>query len=259
MRLETRGPVEGTCNLCGTHARLTEDHVPPKGVPRVGQARLVEINDFLRGERATKTNRFFQCGVKYRSICARCNNELLGGRYDPELVAVTQAIDLALGKQLYLPIRLTVRPNRLARSVLGHLLAHGLDVPTEGEAFVDIRAFFNDESATLGPDYRLYCWLYPYNDQCVAQSLGRMTGMGAHFAVMSVIKFYPVGFALMKGEWSEEPGTLTRLDTLLSADIDANAEIELATSNLPKRRWPEAPDKDGLVMHTAGNRGAFRG
>ena len=85
-----------------------------------------------------------------------------------------------------------------------------------------------------------------------------MTDMGARFAVMSVIKFYPVGFVVVKGEWEEDPGTLARLDKLLSADIDASATIELATSDLPRRRWPEAPDDDGLVMHTEGNRGAFR-
>lgn len=35
MRIQTRGRDGGPCNLCGAVARLTEDHIPPKGVPRV--------------------------------------------------------------------------------------------------------------------------------------------------------------------------------------------------------------------------------
>jgi hypothetical protein len=159
---------------------------------------------------------------------------------------------------LYLPITLEVQPNRLVRSVIGHLLAHGLDLPTEGDVFVQMRAFFANEQATLPSDYRMYCWLYPYNDQFVAQALGRMTRMGGAFVVMSVIKFYPVGFALVKGSWEEAMPNLARLDTLLTENIDAKAVLTLPTSDLPGRRWPEAPDNDGAVMHTAGTRGAFR-
>lgn len=178
MRLETRGPAEGPCSLCGRHGRLTEDHVPPKGVPRVGQARLVEVSDYLKGERATRTIRFFQRGVKYRSICAHCNTTLLGARYDPELIEFTRAVDKSLGQRLYLPMQLKIRPNRLVRSVVGHLLAHGVDLPREGEFFVDMRRCFPDEQATLPPGYQMYCWLYPYNDQFVAQCVGRMTKLG---------------------------------------------------------------------------------
>lgn len=75
---------------------------------------------------------------------------------------------------------------------------------------------------------------------------------------MSVIKFYPVGFVLLKGEWAEASPTLARIDHLLTSEIDSEATLELPMSDLPRRRWPEAPDDDGAVMHTALSRGAFR-
>jgi len=259
MRLHTRGPVEGPCNLCGEFARLTEDHIPPKGVPRVGQARLVELDDFVRGQKASSSSRLFKNGVQYRSICATCNNARLGARYDPELIAFTRQLDEQLPKFRYLPMTLTLRPDRLVRSVLGHLLAHTVDMPEEGEVFVDLKAYFMDEAARLPAGYQLWCWPYPFNDQLVIQAMGRMTGLGREFLTMSLIKFYPVGFILLKGEWTASRPALTRLDHLLTGDLDAQATLTLPRSGLAPRGFPESPDDDGAVMlNTQMARGAFR-
>jgi len=258
MRLQTRGPAVGPCNLCGTVGPLTCDHIPPKGVPRVGQAELVDLVAFLRGERMSKTNRHFPTGVNYRSVCARCNNILLGARYDPELIAFTRTVDQVARNRVFLPIEVTVRPNRLARSVVGHLMAHGLGLYGSGDVFHDFNQYFVDESAVLADDYRMYCWLYPYNDQFVAQCIAHMTDLGARFALHSVLKFYPVAFTLVhEGEVDRDSG-LVRLDHLLSSEIDATAVIHLPVTGLPPKRWPEAPGDDGMVMHTPLSVGALR-
>lgn len=58
---------------------------------------------FLRGERMSKTNRHFPTGVNYRSVCARCNNVLLGARYDPELIAFTRTVDQVVRDRVSAP------------------------------------------------------------------------------------------------------------------------------------------------------------
>jgi hypothetical protein len=244
--------------LCGTVGSLTCDHIPPKGVPRVGQAELVEVTAYLRGERMSRENRYCPSGVNYRSICARCNNALLGARYDPELIAFTRAVDQAARDRFFLPITLTTRPNRLVRSVVGHLVAHGLELYHSGEFFVDMSRYFLDEKAVLPDRYRMYCWLYPYNDQFVAQCIGHMSQMGARFVVMSILKFYPVSFAMIAEGDTDQSSGLARLDHLLSDDLDGFAQVDLPITGLPPKRWPEAPGTDGMVMHSPLSKGALR-
>lgn len=59
MRLETRGPEIGPCNICGKIAKLTEDHIPPKGVPRVGQAYATSLVAALGAQKVGKGSRLF--------------------------------------------------------------------------------------------------------------------------------------------------------------------------------------------------------
>jgi len=63
LRLQTRGPEFGKCNICGVPSKLTDDHIPPKGVPLVGQAFLQKLTDGLGADRNAKGKRLFQNGV----------------------------------------------------------------------------------------------------------------------------------------------------------------------------------------------------
>lgn len=61
--------------------RLTWDHVPPKfcfNSERAKYNSLLEINKDYSYTYIT------QNGIKYRFICSKCNNDLLGSDYDKE-------------------------------------------------------------------------------------------------------------------------------------------------------------------------------
>jgi hypothetical protein len=105
-RNKSHQPTIGYCNICNQQAILTWDHVPPKGSIKLTP---VEIRAFLDtiGEsdgipveyygdyshrRQFHQRRFSQNGVKYRSICAECNNKRLGARYDPEVKRVSDEV-----------------------------------------------------------------------------------------------------------------------------------------------------------------------
>ncbi len=45
MRLNTRGPQYGKCNICGEEGKLTDDHTPPKATP----AGLLHLFGAMRG------------------------------------------------------------------------------------------------------------------------------------------------------------------------------------------------------------------
>ena len=123
---------------------------------------------------------------------------------------------------------------------------------------LEMSRYFLDETATLPEGYQMYCWLYPYNDQFASQCSGRLSRLGGATVLQSILKFYPVAFLLTKQGAPEVRSGLTRLDDLLSSDVDCHVLLDIAVSGLPPRRWPEMPGDDDCVMHTPMSLGARR-
>ena len=66
------------CNICGKTAELPWDHIPPKSI-------LTEPNTYANTlfskSSPPSPNQYmkhYQSGIKYRTICAECNNVILG-------------------------------------------------------------------------------------------------------------------------------------------------------------------------------------
>jgi hypothetical protein len=135
--------LSGYCNICNEYGELTRDHVPPKGSIRLT---AVEVRNFAQRlselapgrvniidddglQESVRRYKLSQDGVRFRSICARCNNVLLGGRYDLELNRVSQTVGslirMHLRGLLALPseIQINTRTHYLVRAIIGHLLA----------------------------------------------------------------------------------------------------------------------------------------
>lgn len=123
--IKTKGHKTGICNICGNDGALTEDHTPPKGCIKVGQVVVHHITECLHLEKPKSKGRLLNNGVKYRTICSRCNNTLLGAEYDPEFISFVNQIGTYLKTELHLPPTLTVttKPQRVIRALLGHLCA----------------------------------------------------------------------------------------------------------------------------------------
>jgi hypothetical protein len=86
-RIQTHGPRVGRCNICGTSGPLTEDHTPPKGCYPPTAVELHSVVTRLnRDADGAGKPRLSQNGVKFRTLCGRCNNGLLGSDYDPPLI-----------------------------------------------------------------------------------------------------------------------------------------------------------------------------
>src|SRR4029453_11843006 len=127
--IATYGPSKGICNICGSHGRLTEDHTPPKGCIRVAPVGIQHIADRLGAPRSDVIGRFSQNGVKYRTLCRRCNNTLLGTQYDPALIEFVKTVGSYIRTSVRLPQRISVktRPQKIVRALPGHIAAQGVD------------------------------------------------------------------------------------------------------------------------------------
>ena len=116
--------LNSTCNICGNLSTLTWDHVPPKNsfncFPiKYNPLLIVQAKDEIVKE-ATSQN-----GVKFRTICSQCNNELLGKEYDPAMKQYSEFLRKYLIEEIDVPEELTVKIkiNRLCRAICGHLIA----------------------------------------------------------------------------------------------------------------------------------------
>jgi len=260
MRIETRGPEFGRCNICGRESKLTEDHVPPKGCPKVGQARLMEIMAFLGSRQEKIRTRNFQRGITYRTICAECNSALLGQQYDPELISFLRKIESGLSNRIFLPIELTTKPNRLVRSVVGHLIAHGVGLHRTGSMYEDLTDYFLDPRSSWPRSLQLFFWPYPSNDQVVIRGSASLSiKKGEKGFVYALFKFFPAAFMITVGEPRYFPYLYLRMDNILSEEIDQPASISIPISDIPPIRWPEAPADHNMVLHTDHSFGAKRG
>lgn len=254
MRIETRGSKVGNCNICGVYGSLTEDHIPPKGVLRPKQVEIMQLGDLMSIPRPTKTSRTSQNGVKYRTLCSDCNNRLLGSKYDPTLIKFANEIKMFLTSSFHLPSStlLQVKSGRLIRSVIGHLLAHGVGEHRTGTMITDLTDYFLDETAVFPKNIKLYYWVYPYPEQIILKGFSASLDYWNSFAVCMLLKFFPVSFFFVVDEPFGWTLPIDRLDLGTPQSIDEEVRIRLQFTSIPAQRWPEFPGETGMVMHTPG-------
>lgn len=245
------GPLRGPCSICGTPAQLTVDHVPPKGIAKGAAMEMRALMDRLSIDKVEGKFQLSQGGVKFRSLCPRCNNERLGAECDPELLALCNHADRVMRSPLALPPSFTVdvRPMRVLRSIVGHMLATESGRQPVGPMEEAMADFFLD--TRLPPPRQLECfyWPYPFNDQVILRevSLGRMGGHPPLF--FKLLKFYPLSFMLTwerhEATWDFRMQDLARYRRLGNDDT---AALVIDLQAVPPQRWPEAPLNDCMLM-----------
>lgn len=254
-RVEVRGPKEGHCNICDAYGLLTVDHVPPKGTLGIPQVDLIHITEMLSIERPTKAGkrRYMQSGVHFRSLCAPCNNTLLGAKFDPALISFTNSVSTFLRSSLALPeiVSVPIVPGLVARAVLGHLFAVGIE-RRERTPILDaaVRFFLND-SEPLPDGIDIYYWVHPHKHQVQIRDAGLLThfGEGTKPIVFWCLKYFPLGFMVT---WNIDDRRRIRTQNLRDYMINAGgheAQVLLPLRALPHAHWPEAPTEHGAVLY----------
>lgn len=247
------GPLQGKCNICCSVEKLTADHVPPKGTQKIRQVDLFRIVDVLSMDRPVswKRARHMQSGTFYRSICGRCNNSLLGAKYDPVLVKFANSITEIVRSTLHLPsyIQVSTEPGLLARAVLGHLLAIGVERAERTPLLDSVRAFVIDDSLPMPEGIEIHYWLYPYQRQVSIRTAVMMTDMFANQVQFGCLKFFPVGFLVTWDNPRHELISAPRLSPYMLNSGKHRVDLMLPLTSVPHQFWPEAPDSSGAVLY----------
>ncbi|HDR9499770.1 TPA: hypothetical protein QDC06_003019 [Burkholderia cepacia] len=202
-----------------------------------------------------------QGGSHFRTICAYCNNTVLGTEYDPALRDVVQQIEkyfkLASESRLSLPPKqlFDYQPNKFLRAIVGHLLAaNGVPdlVVTDTVSPLDValRRYVLDPTQCLPDELRVYYWFYPHRRRVVMKHslMGFWGSNGAHI-YGHVFKFFPFGFWFV---WNEESGRSRQFNLrhLNDSSPDVSATSQLVLDLLPRQpmNFPEAPLDDGMWL-----------
>lgn len=252
QKIRTIGSKVGKCNICGKLDRLTDDHIPPRGVPNVGPASLHRLVDTMSSQPNKSAPRIFQSGILYRTLCDYCNSKLLGSEYDPSLVRFCKDVHKSSSINYYVPKTFDVKPNRLARCLIGHTLAHGVDQHGIGPVMDVLSQYVLDPASSFPPSYAAYIWIYPYAPQVVAKGVSQIFDyrIRQESSVFNILKFYPIGFLCADSPLPDTQVTrILRLDPFLSEDVDHVCQLTFNLSSHPLPRWPEAPGKHGCVFH----------
>ena len=240
LNLITRGAKSGACNICGDIGPLTEDHTPPKGCVRPTAMELQHVSHRLAAEKAMKTKA--NDGVKYRTLCARCNNALLGGRYDPALIDFVNRVSVLLNSAVVIPRTMPVaaKPALIVRAVWGHLAAVGVDRYLKGPRTAEFRDFFLDETLPIPAGMNFYYWVYPYRRQALIRDAGALDARGPYHAIFWLMKFYPLAFAVWMPE-TDYALELRDLAAYRTSSPDDIVDVMVDLEPVPHELTLEAP------------------
>lgn len=234
--IKHKGPKVDKCSICGKTKELTWDHVPPKAV-------LVKPNTYAstlfwdEGMPSAKRHmRHYQSGIKYRTVCAGCNNVLIGKndeaykKFHSALVERLEIASLSAEQSLVTPPSITVpsRINRVLRAICGHFLA--MKQGYDDAAFVDrrMRSRLQDETLRMEGIY-MFCWFYPYPTVVNARDFC-VRGGSAHThpkGFVSMMASYPLAFMI-----STEDETDCRVDGLARYTTTAIDDVVPITLDL---------------------------
>lgn len=248
---ETRGPTFGRCNICGDEGPLTVDHTPPKGYAPAVAVKISHIAERLGSAHPARTYKAPD-GVKYRSLCKRCNNEILGGQCDPSLIKAAQDITRLLQSPLVLPAITTIRtnPQRLVRSVLGHMAAQGVGRSLDGD-YATVRQYLLDQSAPMPANVRLHYWVYPHAHRMLMRDVViSVLGSNRPSSVIWLMKCFPLAFAAIwelehRFEGFYQPRDF---DAYANFGIDDLTDLPIDLRHVPDRDWPELGGENTLLL-----------
>lgn len=255
---EKRNKVD-YCNICGKEASLTWDHVPPKGITH-GEA-IIANTVFADLPDPNQYMKRFQSGIKYRSICQKCNNVLLGENdkvFQQFIDDVQKQIQSGI---LLKEILVTVKINRLCRAMIGHLLAAKNSYEPDVIPDEKMRAYMLNSDAKL-TDIELYTWIYPYNSIVIARDFvtkGFYEETHPAGMVSGVVTSFPIAYMVTDQETDcgvDDLGAYTtnNIDDMVEVKLHFETMYVKGTQNYKPFNWPIniSNDKDNGAMFALG-------
>jgi hypothetical protein len=147
--------------------------------------------------------RNFRGGLRFRTLCATCNNSILGGKLDKAIGAFFSAVRKLVESPLLISgtVNVAARPNEIYKGLLAHMVsANDNGVPSAFD--VEAREIvFGKRSLNLS-SWSLFYWIYK-GDEIFLMRHAYHTVWHPMVRVipMHVLKLYPLGFMFAQEPW----------------------------------------------------------
>lgn len=260
-KLKTQGSRHGKCNICGNFGNLTQDHVPPKGSIKPKKVGIRKITQLDEKRVNPRIHRISQNGLKFKTLCSKCNNERLGGDFDPSLNNMSCDVAQLIRSERWLELppkfKVKLQPQKIARAIIGHLLAAEIRENMSFELTSapmpnQMRKYFLDYSADFPEQFNLYFWPYRAQRQVVMRGFGVFDiASGNYSAIGDMLKYFPFAFWLTH-ETPEEIKTnmKDREIPVRGAGFDEWTTVQFSsrTNNTFRPDWPESPDENEALL-----------
>ena len=241
------GLDHGFCRICGMEKDLTEDHVPPQ---KGGNSAEVIVSY------GSKTLRS-QNGMRFKTICASCNSQVLGLENDAEYVRVSKDAAAHLSRLNLLPyrrLRLNVSPKKVICSVLGHFMAalipdynlSWLKKPLDYSPYQEAIRQFVLGNGSLQDKVKCYYWFYNHPITRISQYFANAPNMiryPGHVVYGSTYKSFPFAF------WIVDLTTSTIIpDGIPYLAEQEHGDMEFDTKKQYHFSFPETPTATGVTI-----------
>jgi len=249
----------GYCRICDTERKLSVDHVPPQSCGNRHKLIVtVDHHTFIS-----------QNGLNCKTICEKCNNELLGSGFDKTFKILYDRLNSFKKSILRLPqdkLVLDINSADLLRCILGHFLAIGVSgkesirkileqpVGDEGYIFNSYRKFVLGETNVI-PNTRIYYWYYPFYEVKIRPYFAMASDIrtiGGTVMFGTLIKIFPVAIFVANTKDSHAFPRTEEIDSDRGLWLD---QLVFETENIVPKDWPERPDPNGygLVLEDSGS------
>ena len=192
-RKKIKKNIVDICNICGEYKTLTWEHVPPKSCGNIGNFKINRIYDVEKiNEKLDSQN-----GVKYRTICDNCNNNILGANADLAFEEFYKQVKGFSEKVKSPKDECVIKINlvQVLKCLFGKMLAMD-NLYFDDKISMAMRIFIL-KSKIDKTRLHVYFWMYPYNTSIQARLHVSRQVCGDHYnttGLISLLYFYPVAF-----------------------------------------------------------------
>jgi len=237
---------DNICNLCKkTYPSLTWDHVPPKGGLDLSAMEIRSYSNSYSNP-ISSLRSISQNGLKFRTLCQKCNNEILGSNNDDCFNKLMRDVKQIITSQLVMPPITIIKtyPTKIIKAILGHLLASKTDF-CNTKLDIITRGYLLDETAVLPENVHVYWWIFPYDCTIIRNDVLQLdNGIIKYY---SILKSFPLGFAVSYNCELDDYG-LDELNKYKNCNINSQVNIPLNLYDIKNWDYPEHLRYSGIQL-----------